>query len=555
MVWDVIHADHTPQEEETYMVLMRKLLPCMVLAALVLAACGSSAEAPEPPTPTPLPPDPALERPTYTVSKGPIERVIEVTARATPIDLVRISFKREGRVATVLHQRGDQVEPGEIIAELQQEEALSELRQASDDLIQAERDLEQARKALDKTIKERQLDLQLAEENLARLLPGGESDVIREAQQKLADAQRELAQTRDDKSWAKTGAEDGLKGKAEALEDAQKAYSKARWNLDWVEKYGTHPTERVPSEADPDKLVPRKLTDEEKEGFRTALVQAERALRAAERGLEEAQRALDDARESEVVDIQKAEQKVAEAQRALDSLLSGKDSKEVAEARRAVENARIALEESQQKGLNAELRAVDTAKRALDKAQRRVDEGRIVAPQAGQIIALNLEEGATVTAFEPVAEVADVSLLEFAATLNAEQMRQLSEGQPVEIRLVSRPDLAIPATIRRMPAPYGSGSSGAVQDRDQTTRFEVIDALGQEFRAGATLAKVRIVLERKESALLLPPEAVRSFEGRRFVVVREGDRERRVTVRVGITTEEAIEIVEGLNEGDLVVGQ
>jgi multidrug efflux pump subunit AcrA (membrane-fusion protein) len=106
-----------------------------------------------------------------------------------------------------------------------------------------------------------------------------------------------------------------------------------------------------------------------------------------------------------------------------------------------------------------------------------------------------------------------------------------------------------------MPAPYGSGSSGAVEDRDQTTRFEVIDALGQEFRAGATLAKVRIVLERKESTLLLPPEAVRSFEGRRFVVVREGDRERRVTVRVGIATEEAIEILEGLNEGDLVVGQ
>jgi hypothetical protein len=48
---------------------------------------------------------------------------------------------------------------------------------------------------------------------------------------------------------------------------------------------------------------------------------------------------------------------------------------------------------------------------------------------------------------------------------------------------------------------------------------------------------------------------VRSFEGRRFVVVRTGDRERRVTVRTGIETEERIEILEGVKEGDVIVGQ
>ena len=48
---------------------------------------------------------------------------------------------------------------------------------------------------------------------------------------------------------------------------------------------------------------------------------------------------------------------------------------------------------------------------------------------------------------------------------------------------------------------------------------------------------------------------MRSFEGRRFVVVREGDRERRVTVKTGIETEDKIEILEGLKEGDVIVGQ
>jgi multidrug efflux pump subunit AcrA (membrane-fusion protein) len=69
------------------------------------------------------------------------------------------------------------------------------------------------------------------------------------------------------------------------------------------------------------------------------------------------------------------------------------------------------------------------------------------------------------------------------------------------------------------------------------------------------VAKIRIVLESKQDALWLPPEAVRSFEGRRFVVVREGERERRVTVTVGIETEDRAEITEGVEEGDVIVGQ
>jgi multidrug efflux pump subunit AcrA (membrane-fusion protein) len=530
-------------------------LSLLLIATVLLAACGTPSAEVEPPTPTPLPADPALERPTYTVTSGAIERVLEVTARATPVDLARLAFQIDGRVDKLAFQRGDSVKAGDVIAELQQEQATDDLARARDDLTQAKRDLVEATKAQAKNIRERELDVERAQTDLARLLPGGETDVLRAAQQKLDDARREAGTTQNDRSWSKTTAEDGLRSKAEALSDAQKALSKARWNLDWVTKYGTHPTERVPSTSDPTKLVPRKLTDDEKAAFQDAFDQADRALRAAQRALEEAQRALDKSRSDEIVENQKAQDKVAEAQRAVDTLLAGKESKEIADARRTLDQAKLALDEAKQKGLNAETRAVENAQRTLDRAQRKVDSGRIIAPQDGQIIALNLEEDATVTAFDPVVEVADVAKLEFSATLTGEQMRQLTEGQPLELRLLTRPDVVIPATVRRMPAPYGSGGSGAVQDRDQTTRIEVLDPRGETFKAGSTLAKARIVLERKEQVLLLPPEAIRTFEGRRFVIVREGERERRVTIRVGIVTEQQVEILDGLKRGDVVVGQ
>ncbi|HEU5089269.1 MAG TPA: biotin/lipoyl-binding protein, partial [Roseiflexaceae bacterium] len=282
----------------------------------VLMACGTAAPEVEPPTPTPLPPDPALERPTYTVTRGSIERVLEATARATPVDLTAIAFRRDGRVNQVFFGRGDTVAEGDVIAELQQDEALDELSRAEDGLAQAQRDLENARTAQAKEIRARELDLERARTDLARLLPGGEADLVREAQRKLDEAIREARAAGDSGSWTKTTAEDALRTQAEALQDAQKAYSRAQWYLEWAERYGTHPTERVPSPDDPEKLIPRKLNDEEKQKFKDDLVLAERALRSAELAVEAAQRAIDKAREDEIVGNTQADQKVADAQKA-----------------------------------------------------------------------------------------------------------------------------------------------------------------------------------------------------------------------------------------------
>jgi hypothetical protein len=151
-------------------------------------------------------------------------------------------------------------------------------------------------------------------------------------------------------------------------------------------------------------------------------------------------------------------------------------------------------------------------------------------------------------------EIADPTKLEAAAELTADQVHLLQQGQPAEISLLSRPDVSMSAVARLLPAGVGAGGSGAVQGQDHTTRFAVNNTNGQRLTPGAVV-KIHMILERKQNVLWLPPAAIRAFEGRRFVEVREGDRTRRAPITVGIETPTQAEITEGLKEGDVIVGQ
>jgi hypothetical protein len=134
-------------------------------------------------------------------------------------------------------------------------------------------------------------------------------------------------------------------------------------------------------------------------------------------------------------------------------------------------------------------------------------------------------------------------------------MERLVEGMPADIQLVSRPGVILDGSVRQLPYPYGSGGTGrTVEELDKSTRI-TIDASATDagFNLG-DLVRINVELERKDNVLFLPPQALRVFDGRRFAVLQDGDVQRRVDVLVGIQTPERVEIREGLEEGQVVVG-
>ena len=149
--------------------------------------------------------------------------------------------------------------------------------------------------------------------------------------------------------------------------------------------------------------------------------------------------------------------------------------------------------------------------------------------------------------------MADPEALEVTAELSAEQLSEMSVGQPASITLRSRPEDDMTGSVRQLPYPYGGGT--AETDEGDTAARIAFDDPNVILEMGE-LATVVIVLEEKTGALWLPPAAIRTFQGRDFVVVQDDDgSQRRVDVRLGIESEERVEILEGLQRGQTVVGE
>ena len=194
---------------------------------------------------------------------------------------------------------------------------------------------------------------------------------------------------------------------------------------------------------------------------------------------------------------------------------------------------------------------VQRAQLAMDKLKAAVSDAQIVAPIDGQVqLAFILYEGTAVDAFKYVATVSDLTALEASAETISVPLDQVSLSMPATVSLISRPGVAISGRVRQLPS---TGMLGGDQNRDLRIALDTSDT--EAGYVSGDLIRITIVLEQKPEVLWLPPAAIRTFEGRKFVVVQENSGQRRVDIKLGIESEDRVEIADGLTEGQIVVGQ
>ena len=193
---------------------------------------------------------------------------------------------------------------------------------------------------------------------------------------------------------------------------------------------------------------------------------------------------------------------------------------------------------------------VELAQIALDEISVTYDGMRITSPIDGTVLSVSVLEGSTAEANKPIIVVADLDDLVVSATLETDDLDRVAVGMKVTGQAVGKDIPEVGGKIRALPYPYGNAET---ESTDGSVQVELSRSPAELGYAVGDMVSINIVLEQKADTLWLPLQAVREFEGRFFVIVKEGEQERRLDIKVGIVDGDRIEITEGLTEGQVVV--
>jgi RND family efflux transporter MFP subunit len=195
---------------------------------------------------------------------------------------------------------------------------------------------------------------------------------------------------------------------------------------------------------------------------------------------------------------------------------------------------------------------IDPNSPVLDELDAQVAQARAFAPADGTIIAA-VNAGRNVTPGTPAFVLGDPDKLEVVADLDPgrgdTEVKEMFEGMPVTVTLDADAEVELSGTILQLPSPYGTGAS------DEGAIHVVLDSppSASTYQAGDNVT-VTVPLASREDVLWLPPDAVRSAGGRTFVIINSDSGPQRVDVEIGLQTRDRVEIISGLEEGQVVVG-
>ena len=209
--------------------------------------------------------------------------------------------------------------------------------------------------------------------------------------------------------------------------------------------------------------------------------------------------------------------------------------------------AQVAIDELDA-GVDPQLRFdVTQAQKRVDEINATIAKAELIAPMTGRLIVFTPDPGEPMIAYEAIAVIADLSILEITDEMDADDLTELAEAMPLTIQRASIPGNVYTGTISSLPSPYGLATDDFVH-----VAFDEQPPV-DEFNVGDRMS-FTVVVEEREDVLWLPVSAIRQFSGRNFIVVRNEGVQRRVDVRLGLEGEGRVEILEGAEENQTVIG-
>lgn len=212
--------------------------------------------------------------------------------------------------------------------------------------------------------------------------------------------------------------------------------------------------------------------------------------------------------------------------------------------------------------LRARERSYEIYRAYQERLQRNIDACTIRAPRTGQVVynyvsrsrSLKLEEGSSVHYLQTLAKMPDRNQMQVQMRIHESQVNMISEGQPAVVKLDSNSNRTYQGHVAEVSTVPLSGQYPNYDLREYRV-VVAIDGLepGSNEIAPECTAKVDIVAADRQNALHVPIQSVTEVAGHHLAFVRNGDFVEHREIKIGVTNDEQIEILEGLDEGEQVV--
>jgi len=190
--------------------------------------------------------------------------------------------------------------------------------------------------------------------------------------------------------------------------------------------------------------------------------------------------------------------------------------------------------------------AFAAAEAQVQQLRTRLEYATIRSPVTGVVATKHVEQGDVVGAQTRLFTIADVSTMVVRVQVSELDVVHVSPGDMANVVLDAYPDRPIVGRVRRI-----------FPTADPTTRLVPVEVAlegeGAQLARTGFLARVSLKLNTTMQARLVPASAVLGSAGSESVFVVELGKARRRPVRTGAMSEGKVEIVSGLEVGEVVV--
>ena len=217
----------------------------------------------------------------------------------------------------------------------------------------------------------------------------------------------------------------------------------------------------------------------------------------------------------------------------------------------------------------AELRARELTFEVESKKHERliaqIKACKIYATQDGQVVYANIKDGRAtenvmidvgvgVRERQAIINLPDLDSMKVNARIHESRISMVRPGMSVIIKVDAYPDEIFHGEVDSVASvPSSTGGFGSTtKEYDAVIRITDESEKVNKLRPGLT-ATTEIMVERRDGVLQIPVQANITIGAKQFVFVATGKKVDLRTIKVGKTNSNFIEILDGLDEGDLVV--